>query len=74
MQSQKFVEDAKVIPKGAQSKFSAQKSFQKEFRAKYHRNIRWRSSKVIPKGMQNLNATEIEGEEAQKTFLRGCRA
>jgi hypothetical protein len=22
----------------------------------------------------NLNATEIEGEEAQKSFLRGCRA
>jgi hypothetical protein len=24
--------------------------------------------------MQSLNATEIEGEEAQKSFLRGCRA
>jgi hypothetical protein len=23
--------------------------------------------------MQSLNATEIEGEETQKTFLRGCR-
>jgi hypothetical protein len=23
--------------------------------------------------MQNLNATEIEGEEAQKSFLKGCR-
>jgi hypothetical protein len=31
-------------------------------------------TKVVPKGMQNLNATEIEGEEAQKSFLRGCRA
>ena len=28
----------------------------------------------VPKGMQNLNATEIEGKEAQKSFLRGCRA
>jgi hypothetical protein len=30
--------------------------------------------KVVPKGMQNLNNTKIEGEEAQKSFLRGCRA
>jgi hypothetical protein len=44
----------KVIPKGAQCKFSAQKSFQRECRAKYHRNRRRRSSKVVPKGMQNL--------------------
>jgi hypothetical protein len=43
-----------VIPKGAQRKFSAQKSFQRECRAKYRRNIRRRSLKVIPKGMQNL--------------------
>jgi hypothetical protein len=58
----------KVVPKGAQSKFSAQKSFQRECRAKYRRNIRRsaksqrkyrqnrrrRSSKDVPKGMQNL--------------------
>jgi hypothetical protein len=44
----------KVVPKGAQRKFSAQKLFQRECRAKYHRNIRRRSSKVVPKGMQNL--------------------
>jgi hypothetical protein len=30
----------KVVPKGAQCKFSAQKSFQRECRAKYRRNIR----------------------------------
>jgi hypothetical protein len=30
----------KVIAKGAQCKFTAQKSFQRECRAKYHRNIR----------------------------------
>jgi hypothetical protein len=44
----------KVVPKGAQHKFSAQKSFLRECRVKYHRNIKRRSSKVVPKGMQNL--------------------
>jgi hypothetical protein len=44
----------KVVPKGAQRKFSAQKSFQRECRAKYRRNIRRRSSKDVPKRMQNL--------------------
>jgi hypothetical protein len=58
----------KVVPKGAQCKFSGQKSFQRECRAKYrrnrrrsmksqreyHRNRRRRSSKDVPKGMQNL--------------------
>jgi hypothetical protein len=62
----------KVIPKGAQRKFSAQKSFLREYRAKYRRNIRRRSSNVVPKGMQNLYR-RIEGEEVQKTLLRGCR-
>jgi hypothetical protein len=75
MQNQKLQsEAAKVVPKGAQRKFSAQKSFLRGCRAKYHRNIRCRSSKVVPKGMQSLNVTKIEGEEAQKSFLRGCRA
>jgi aldehyde:ferredoxin oxidoreductase len=90
----------KVVPKGAQRKFSAQKSFLRECRAKYRRNIRRRSSKVVPKGMQNLyrrnrrrrsskvvpkgmqnlhrkingEHQKISGEEAQKSFLRGCRA
>jgi hypothetical protein len=89
----------KVVPKGAQRKFSAQKSFQRECRAKYRRNIRRISSKVVPKGMQNLYRRnrrrrsskdvpkgmqnlhrkingehgKINGEEAQKSFLRGCR-
>jgi hypothetical protein len=69
----------KAVLKGAQCKFSAQKSFQRECRAKYHQNIRQRSSKDVPKGMQNLHrkvngdTAEIEGEEVQKTFLRGCR-
>jgi hypothetical protein len=44
----------KVVPKRAQRKFSAQKSFLRECRAKYPRNIRRRSSKDVPKGMQNL--------------------
>jgi hypothetical protein len=44
----------KVFPKGARCKFSAQKSFQRECRAKYRRNIRRRSSKDVPKRMQNL--------------------
>jgi hypothetical protein len=44
----------KVVPKGAQRKFSAQKSFLRECKAKYRRNIRRRSSKDVPKGMQNL--------------------
>jgi hypothetical protein len=51
---QKQNEIAEVKPKGAQCKFSAQKSFQWECRAKYCRNIRRRSSKDVPKGMQNL--------------------
>jgi hypothetical protein len=69
----------KVIPKGAQCKFSAQKSFQRECRAKYRRNRRRRSSNDITKGMQNLHrkvngdTAEIEGEEVQNMFLRGCR-
>jgi hypothetical protein len=44
----------KVTPKGAQCKFSAQKSFLRECRVKYRKYIRRRSSKVAPKGMQNL--------------------
>jgi hypothetical protein len=69
----------KAIPKGAQRKFSAQKSFLRECRAKYRRNRRRRSSKDVPKGMENLHrkvnddTVEIEGEEVQKTFLRECR-
>jgi hypothetical protein len=63
----------KVVPKGAQRKFSAQKSFQRECRAKYRRNIRRRSSKIVLRGCRTYT-TEIEGEEAQKSFLRGCRA
>jgi hypothetical protein len=32
----------------------------------------FQSSKVIPKGMQSQNTTEIEGEEPQKSFLRNA--
>jgi hypothetical protein len=88
----KIVDATKVVPKGARCKFSAQKSFQRECRAKYRRNTRRRSSKVVPKGTQNLYChnrrrrsskvipkgmqnlhRKINGEEAQKSFLRGCR-
>jgi hypothetical protein len=42
----------KAVPKGAQRKFSAQKSFLREYRAKYHRNIR-RSAKSQREYRQN---------------------
>jgi membrane-bound lytic murein transglycosylase MltF len=59
----------KAVPKGTQRKFYAQKSFLRECRAKYRRNIRRntksqreylqnrrrRSSKDVPQGMQNLH-------------------
>jgi hypothetical protein len=66
----------KAVPKGAQRKFSAQKSFLRECRAKYRQNRRRRSSKDVPKGMENLHpkvngdTAEIQGEEVQKMFLR----
>jgi hypothetical protein len=41
----------KVVPKGVHRKFSAQKWFLRECRAKYRRNIRRKNSKVVPKGM-----------------------
>jgi hypothetical protein len=64
----------KAVPKGAQCKFSAQKSFLRECRAysekstlilpkykakrekstRFHRSRMQRSSKDVPKGMQNL--------------------
>jgi hypothetical protein len=67
----------KVVPKGAQRKFSAQKSFLRECRAKYHRNIRRRSSKDVPKGMKNLHRKvngehrKINGEEDSKVVPKG---
>jgi hypothetical protein len=35
---------------------------------------KFRSSKVVHKGMQSQNTTKIEGGEAPKSSLRGCRA
>jgi hypothetical protein len=66
----------KVVPKGAQRKFSAKKSFLRECRVKYRQNIRRsaksqreyrqnrrrRSSKDVPMGMQNLHR-KISGKE-----------
>jgi hypothetical protein len=56
----------KVVPKGAQRKFSAQKSFLREHRVSF-------LLKSHSKGNAEPNTTEIEGEEVQKSFLRGCR-
>jgi hypothetical protein len=62
---------SKDVPKGMQScnhskDDEATKAVPKGVHSKF------RSSKVVP--MQSLNATEIEGEEAPKSFLRECRA
>jgi hypothetical protein len=61
-----------VVPKGAQCKFSAQKSFQRESRAKYRRNIRRRSSKAVPKGMQNLYRRNIR-QRSSKDVPKGMQ-
>jgi hypothetical protein len=53
----------KVVPKGAQHKFSAQKSFLRECRAKRMTKLQ----KVIPKGAQRKFS-------AQKLFQRECKA
>jgi hypothetical protein len=73
----------KVVPKGTQSKFSAQKSFLRECRAKSMMKLQKKSFlrerrvsfllKSCFKGNAEPNATEIIGEEVQKSFLRGCR-
>jgi hypothetical protein len=65
MQNQKLkFEAAKVVPKGAQRKFSDQKSFLKECKAK---NYDLKIQKVDPKGAQCKFS-------AQKSFLKECRA
>ena len=52
----------------------------REKSTRYRWNRRRRSSKDVPKGMQNLHRKingehqKINGEEAPKSFLRGCRA
>jgi hypothetical protein len=62
----------KVIPKGGQRKFSTQKSFLRECRAKYRRNIRRRSSKVVPKGMQNVYHRNIR-RRSSKVVPKGMQ-
>ena len=83
----------KVVPKGVQRKFSAQKSFLRECKAKYHRNIRRsaksqreyrqnrrrRSSKDVPKGMQNLHrkisgAAEKINDKEISAILKGMKS
>jgi hypothetical protein len=53
----------KVVPKGTQRKFSAQKSFLRECRAKSMTKLQ----KVVPKGAQRKFS-------AQKSFQKECRA
>jgi hypothetical protein len=71
----------KVAPKGAQRKFRAQKTFLRECRAKFTEAIQKSSLrergvsfllKSRSKGNAEPNTAEIEGEEVQKSFLRGC--
>jgi hypothetical protein len=56
-------EATKVVPKGAQHKFSAQKSFLRECKAKRMTKLQ----KVVPKGAQHKFSV-------QKSFQRECRA
>jgi hypothetical protein len=64
----------KVIPKGPQRKFRSSKVVPKGMQSMT------KLQKVVPllkscsKGNAEPNTTEIEGEEAPKSFLRGCRA
>jgi hypothetical protein len=63
----------KVVPMGAQRKFSVQKSFLRGCRT-YTVEIEGKEvQKMFLRGCITYT-TEIEGEEAQKKFLRGCRA
>jgi hypothetical protein len=75
-------EATKVVPKRAEYVPKLQKSFLRERRVSFEATkvvpkgaqSKFRSSKVVPKGMQSQNTTEIEGDEAPKSSLRGCRA
>jgi hypothetical protein len=62
----------KVVPKGAQCKFSAQKSFLRECRA-YSEKSTLIPPKYKAKRKSQRDTAKIEGEEVQKTFLRECR-
>jgi hypothetical protein len=64
---------SKVVPKGMQSYNHSEGDETTKVVPKGAQS-KSRSSKVVPKGIQSQNTTEIEGEEAQKTFLRECRA
>jgi hypothetical protein len=55
----------KVVPKGVQCKFSAQKSFQRECRAKYRRNI-GRSAKSQREYRQNIR----QSAKSQREYHR----
>jgi hypothetical protein len=63
--SKSLVEASKVVPKGAQSKFFAQKSFLRECRGKYRQNIR-RSAKIPPK-------YKVKREKSTRKYSRNIR-
>jgi hypothetical protein len=73
---QVFVEATKVVLKGTQRKFSAQKSFQRECRVYSEKNVDTAEIKgeEAPKGglQRKINAdtAEIKGEEAPKGGLQ----
>jgi hypothetical protein len=64
----KFRRYKKSFPRERIVSFEATKVIPKGAHSKF------RGSKVVPKRMQSQNTTEIKGEEAPKSFLRGCRA
>jgi hypothetical protein len=73
---------SKVIPKGAQREFFCSKVVPKEMQSQNWRRykksfLRERSVSFLlksrSKGNAEPNTAEIEGEEVQKSFLRGCR-
>ena len=63
----------KVVPKGAQCKFSTQKSFKGNAKPNTTKIEGEEVQKTFLRGCRTY-ITEIEDEEAQKSFLRGCRA
>jgi hypothetical protein len=63
----------KVVPKGAQCKFSAQKLFQRECRAKYRRNIR-RSVKSQREYHRNIRRSAKSQREYHRNIRRSAKS
>jgi hypothetical protein len=66
VQRKKTGRSSKVVPKEMQSTTKLQKSFLREGNVSF-------LLKSHSKGNAEPNTAETEGEEVQKTFLRGCR-